>query len=182
MPVDEKLKKCFQEGAKGGERHQGLRKIKPAEDIVQGHLAKAMHNFEAMMDFHDSGYSDWSANASFYAVYHGLLAILAQRGFESRNQSCTFALIEDCIVKGELQHLTLADLKEIFDRTINIDLVHSSKLLDIRERMQYSTTTTLAEEEFQVLKKRTKGLFDKIRLELERFSLGTSKLERGKLS
>ncbi len=34
--------------------------------------------------------------------------------------------------------------------------------------MQYSTKTTLAEEEFQLLKKRTKELLDKTRLELER--------------
>lgn len=34
--------------------------------------------------------------------------------------------------------------------------------------MQYSTQTSLAEEEFKLLKKRTKELLDKIRLELER--------------
>lgn len=177
MPANEKLKNCFDEGVKGGERHQGLRKIKPNTDIVQGHLAKAVHNFEAMTSFHDLQYSDWSASASFYALYHCLLALLAQRGYESRNQSCTFALIDDFITKGDIKHLTLADLKEIFDKDVTIDLEHSSKILDIRERMQYSTRTTLAEEEFQVLKKRTKELFDKIRLELELFS----KLGQGKL-
>lgn len=171
MPANEKLKKCFDEGVKGGERHQGLRKIKHSADAVQGHLAKAMHNFEAMTSFHDLQYSDWSASAAFYALYHGLLALLAQRGYESRNQSCTFALIEDFITKGDIKNLSLTDLKEIFDNDVAVDLSHSNKILDIRERMQYSTRTTLAEEEFQILKKRTKELFDKIRLELER--LGT---------
>ena len=174
--VLDKLKKCFDEGKHSDERHQGLRKIKPNTDAVQGHLAKAIHNFEAMTSFHDLQYSDWSASASFYALYHGLLAILAQRGYESRNQSCTFALVEDFITKGEMKHLTLADLKEIFDKDVTVDLAHSNKILDIRERMQYSTRTMLAEEEFQILKKRTKELFDKIRLELEWFTLGTSKL------
>ena len=181
MPANEKLKKCFDEGKRGDERHQGIRRIKPANDVVQGHLAKAVHNFEAMTSFHDLQYSDWSASASFYALYHGLLAILAQRGHESRNQSCTFALVEDFITKGDIKSITLADLKEIFDKDAAIDLAHSNKILDIRERMQYSTRTTLAEEEFQLLKKRTKELFDKIRLELERFTLGTNKLGQGKL-
>lgn len=175
MPTDKKFKKCFDEGKRGGGRHQGLRIIKPNADAVQGHLTKAVHNFEAMTSFHDLQYSDWSASAAFYALYHGLLALLAQRGYESRNQSCTFVLIEDIIMKGEMKLLTLADLKEIFDNEITVDLAHSDKILDIRERMQYSTRTTLAEEEFQILKKRTKKLFDKIRLELERFILGTSK-------
>jgi len=180
MPVNEKLKRCLDEGSRGGERHQGLRRIKPVADGVQGHLAKAVHNLEAMTTFHDLQYSDWSASAAFYALYHGLLAILAQRGYESRNQSCTFALVEDLISKGEIKHLSRADLKEIFDRDVTVDLVHSNKILDLRERMQYSTRTTLAEEEFQILKKRTKGVFDKIRLEIERSALGASKLGPGK--
>ena len=61
----------------------------------------------------------------------------------------------------------LWDLKEIFDKEIN--MVDSHKILDIREKMQYGTKTTLAESEFQVLKKRTKEIFDKIRQELERY-------------
>ena len=129
-------------------------------------MLKAVHNFEAITSFHDIGFSDWSASASFYALYQGLLAVLSQKGYESRNQSCTFALVEDSIKKGEIENLTLEDLKEIFDKETNP--VHSSKILDIREKMQYGAKTTLAESEFQVLKKRTKELFDKIRLEIER--------------
>lgn len=163
-----KLKKCFDEGARGSERHQGLRRVAVGEAEVRAHLVKAIHNFRAMNDFHDAHYSDWSASAAFYTLYHALLAILAKNGFESRNQSCTFALIEDFIIRGELKYLTLVDLKEIFDKDVEMQLAHSAKILDIREHMQYSTLTSLAEDEFQLLKKRTKELFDKIRRELER--------------
>ena len=176
MSVSNKLRKCLEEGTRGGERHQGLREIKPTAEAVKGYLTKAIHNFEAITKFHDLQCSDWSASAAFYSLYHGLLAILAQRGYESRNQSCTFALIEDFIIREEIKHLSKTDLKEIFDKDATADLAHSNKILDIRERIQYSTRTMLAEEEFQILKKRTKELFDKIRLELERFTLGTSKL------
>lgn len=65
--------------------------------------SKMIRNFEAMTDFHEMGYSDWSASAAFYSLYHGLLAILAQRGYELRNQSCTFSLIEDLITKEEIK-------------------------------------------------------------------------------
>jgi uncharacterized protein (UPF0332 family) len=171
MSIAEKLKKCFAEGQKGGERYQGLRKIKPSPEIAQGHLVKAIHNFEAMTRFHDLQYSDWSAGAAFYALYHGLLALLAQHGYESRNQSCTFALIEDLIKKSDIKKISLSDIKEIFDKDVTVNLAHSNKILDIRERMQYSTKTALAEEEFQTLKKRVKELFDKIRLEIESFSV-----------
>ncbi|PIN80725.1 hypothetical protein COV11_03370 [Candidatus Woesearchaeota archaeon CG10_big_fil_rev_8_21_14_0_10_30_7] len=75
-------------------------------------------------------------------------------GFESRNQSCTFAIIEDLMAKKELKELTIKDLKEIFDKSITAQLEHSDKILDIREEMQYSTKTTLAEQEFQYLKQK----------------------------
>ena len=169
MPT-EKLKSCFDEGKRGEERHQGLRIIKPSQDKAQEHLTKALHNFGAMTKLHDLNYSDWSASAAFYTLYHGLLAILAQRGFESRNQSCTFELIMDLINKGEIQRLTNTDVKEIFDKDVTLDLEHSTRILDIRERMQYSTKTSLAEDEFQILKKQTQALLAKIRLELERFA------------
>ncbi len=57
------------EGQKSGERHQGLRRIKPSLDVAREHLAKAIHNFEAMTTFYDLHYSDWSASAAFYALY-----------------------------------------------------------------------------------------------------------------
>ena len=181
MPVNDKLKKYLDEGIRGSERHQGLRKIKPSQKLAEEHVAKMLKNFNAITDFHDSDHSDWSASAAFYTLYHGLLAILTQRGYESRNQSCTFALIEDLITKGDIKLLTLADSKEIFDKDVNQDLEQSEKILDIREVMQYSTRTSLEEEEFEELKQKTKQLMEKIRQELERFVLGTSKLGQGKL-
>ena len=125
MPADDKLKKCLDEGARGGDRHQGLRRISPNQKLADAHVEKMLKNFQAITDFHDSGHSDWSASAAFYTLYHGLLAILAQRGYESRNQSCTFALIEALITKGEIKLLTIDDSKEIFDKDVSKDLAHS---------------------------------------------------------
>lgn len=167
MSTKDKLKKCIDEGEKGGERHKGLKKVQEDVEKSQGHLNKAIKNFNAMLEFNNLGYSDWSASAAFYTLYQGLLAILSIKGYESRNQSCTFALIEDMINKGEIKYIKIEDLKEIFDKKVNEDLEHSEKILDIREEMQYSTRTDLGEEEFKHLKQKTKEIFDKIRLELE---------------
>lgn len=65
-------------------------------------------------------------------------------------------------------NLTKEELKEIFDKDVTEDLVHSNKILDIRESMQYSFKTFLEEKEFNFLRDRTKFLFDKIRKEVER--------------
>ena len=164
MPMKDKIKRCLKEGEKG-ERHKGLRKIEKSEELAKQHLDKAIHNFKAMISFQKTGFSDWSASASFYCLYHCLLALLAKEGYESRNQSCTFALIQDFIDKYEI---TLEDLKEIFDKDATEDLQHSSKIMDIRENVQYSVKTALEDEEFIELKERTKKIFDKLRKDIEK--------------
>ena len=166
--LDEKLKKCFREGEKIIERHRGLKKIKPDKELSLGHLNKAMHNFKAIEFFHKNGYSDWSASAAFYCLYHCLLGILAKKGFESRNQSCTFALIEDLINKGEIKEINSDELKEIFESDILESLEHSTKILDIREQAQYSIRTSMEDDLFNELKERTKMLFETLRKELEK--------------
>jgi len=166
MNTKDKLSNCLKEGEKG-ERHKGLRKIIPSPESARDHIKKAEHNFSAIDAFYNIGYSDWSASAAFYSLYHLLLAILAKKGFESRNQSCTFALIEDLIDSKEIE-LTKEELKDIFDKDITENLAHSNKILDFRENMQYSSKTFLEKKEFTYLKERTKFLFDKLRIEAER--------------
>jgi uncharacterized protein (UPF0332 family) len=162
-----KLRRCLEEGTRGGERHKGIKRISFSEEKIRGHISKAKHNFQAMISFHRTGFSDWSASASFYCLYHCLLALIAKEGFESRNQSCTFALVEDMIKKGKVS-LKKEELEEIYDKDIAEDLENSHRLTDIRENMQYSVKTMLEEQEFQDLKERTKILFDKLRIEVER--------------
>jgi len=166
MSIKDKLQKCFKEGERSGERHKGLKKTAISEEQVKGHIIKAIHNFKAMISFQKTGFSDWSASASFYCLYHCLLALIAKGGFESRNQSCTFALIED-MIERKMVSLTKDELKEIFDKDVTEDLEYSNKIIDIRENMQYSIKTSLENQEFIELKKRTKMLFDKIRIDIE---------------
>ena len=166
MSLRDRLNKCFKEGERGGERHKGLRKIELNKELIDKHLEKAAHNLNAVTDFKNIGYSDWSASASFYALYHCLLALIIKFGYQSRNQSCTFAFVEDLINKGKVS-LKIEDLKEIFDKDVTEDLAHSEKILDIRETMQYSFETSLNDEEFNKLMSRTKILFDKMRKDIE---------------
>jgi len=166
MDIKDKLKNCLKEGKKG-ERHKGLKEVKPSMEIAQEHIKKAIHNFNAIDTFYRAGYSDWSASAAFYCLYHCLLALISKKGFESRNQTCTFELIENMIENKEIS-LTKEELKEIFDKDVTEDLNHSTKILDIRENMQYSVKTSLEEKEFQFLKQRTKFLLDKLRIEVEK--------------
>ncbi|MBU0930316.1 MAG: HEPN domain-containing protein [Nanoarchaeota archaeon] len=165
--IEEKLKKCIEEG-KRGERHKGLREINPDKQLALEYLNKAMHNLKAITFFYNGGFSDWSASAAFYSLYHCLLAILAKNGYESRNQSCTFAIIEDLIKNNKITEITIEELKDIFDSDIKENLEHSSKILDIRESMQYSTKISIETDTFKKLKEKTIILFEKLRREIEK--------------
>lgn len=164
----DKLNKCLKEGETGKERHQGLRKINIEKEIIDNHLIKAEHNLSAMISLKKNGFSDWSASAAFYTLYHCLLALISKYGYESRNQKCTFVFIEDLIEKGEIKNISKEDLKEIFDRSVEENLKNSNKILDIREKMQYSTLTEMEDKEYNRLFERIKELFDKIKKEVER--------------
>ena len=160
-----KLNDCFKEGEKE-ERHKGLKRIK--DNRVLAHLKKAEHNFKAITEFAEIGYSDWSASAAFYCLYHCLLALANKFGYESRNKNCTFIFIESLIDEGKINEISKKDLKEVFDENVTEDLEHSGKIMDIRETMQYTTKTDMEKYSLESLKKRTKQLFDKLRKEIER--------------
>ncbi|MCK5283827.1 MAG: HEPN domain-containing protein [Nanoarchaeota archaeon] len=46
---------------------------------------------------------DWALNAGFYAIYHCFLAILAEHGFESKNQSCSITALLKLIDEKKLE-------------------------------------------------------------------------------
>lgn len=160
-----KIEKCLKEGQKGGPRHKGLIKTIPDENKAKLHLRKAVHNYEAMSYFYKGGYSDWSPIASFYCLYHCLLAILAKYGYESRNQSCTFALVESFIEQGKVTEITKEDLKTIYDPSAELE--SGQNILDIRETMSYGPRVSVKEAQFQEISAKTAKLLQKLRQEIE---------------
>jgi len=106
MPhINNKVKWCLKKAEKEleeGDKHRGLLKITPDVALASLHIIKAEHNLKAMTEFKKIGFSDWSASAGFYCIYHCFLAILAKIGYESRNQECTFALIYTLIEEGKI--------------------------------------------------------------------------------
>lgn len=113
--------------------HRGLIKIEPNKNQAKMYLEKAQHNLNAAIFFAQHGYSDWSASAFFYCVYHCFLSILRKQGYESRNQECTLAIIEF------LREEKMINLEQKF---IDMFLITKAKeinlsMIEIREDFQY---------------------------------------------
>jgi uncharacterized protein (UPF0332 family) len=120
--ADNKLEWCIRKAGKEGDNHRGIKERTDLSEsqrksIASKHIAKADHNLKAIIYNIKGGFPDWAINASFYARYHCLLALLIRHGYESRNQECTFAAIEHLIDTKAID-LDKEELKKIASRII----------------------------------------------------------------
>lgn len=111
--------------------HRGLIKAKPDIRLAEQHIAKAKHNLDAAHYFHKGGFSDWSASAFFYTLYHCFLAILQRYGYTSRNQECTIACIE------LLRNQQAIALDTEFIDALKLGREQEHSILGLREHYQY---------------------------------------------
>ena len=142
------LKKAEKEIAEKG-MHRGLVKVDEDLGLAKKHLAKAEHNLLAAIYFDKGGFSDWSAPAFFYTIYHCFLAITRRFGYESRNQECTIALVEMLNEEGRIK------LDKKFIDTLKItkaEDIHEDKVVSLRESFQYNVNIEFKErEKFDVM-------------------------------
>ena len=104
---------------KAEHKHRGLLQVAPDEKRAREHLAKAEHNLQATFYLYEGGYTDWCSSSLFYTIYHCFLAILIKFGYESGNQECTFALIENLIEEKKIR-FDINNLKELIKLTTNL--------------------------------------------------------------
>src|SRR3989344_3585671 len=108
--VDWCLKKAEKELNEEG-NHRGLIEIQPDLEKAREHIKKAEHYLKATDYLKKGNFSDVSTSTVFYSMYHCLLAIAVKFGYESRNQECTFALINSLIEDRKIEFE-----KEILDK------------------------------------------------------------------
>src|SRR3989338_3117662 len=124
-------------------KHRGLLKVEPNLDNAGKHIAKAEHNLKAISKFKEIGFSDWSIAAGFYSIYHCFLAIAAKFGYESRNQTCTIALMDWLKEEGKI------NIDERFVdmlRYEDIGEAQESSVIDMREEYTYGAEISFENE------------------------------------
>ena len=141
--VDWCLKKAEKEIEEKG-IHRGLIKKETDIAMAENHIRKGEHNLNAATYFDKGGYSDWSASAFFYCVYHCFLAIVRKFGYESRNQECTIAFIE---MLKEREEIDLDSKFVSMLKIVNIEETGESSLIQLRENFQYSVEMEFKEKE-----------------------------------
>lgn len=138
-----------------------LKKIPPNNIKSKEHIEKAKHNLLAADYNIKGGFNDWAVSQAYYAMYHGLLAILYHFGYESKNHECTISAVEYLI---EIKSIQL-DIKDIaFIRTTEQMKMQDAKSL--REEFQYGTKTDINKEILNSLIKKSKEIVEKIEVAL----------------
>ncbi len=153
------LKKAKKELAEK-QKHRGLVETSTNRDLAYQHLAKAEHNFKAVLYFEKGGFTDWSVSAGFYCIYHCLLAALAKYGYESRNQECTLAAVEYLIEQKKL----LLDKKFVEAlKQYNEAERHEATVIELREILQYGVGVQVESKELVKIKGLCKEAIDAIK-------------------
>ena len=137
--LENKLEWCLNKAKKEGDGHRGLKEVEPDIKKANKHIEKANHNLKAMIYLIKGNFSDWSVSASFYSMYHCLLAVLAKHGYESRNQECTFAAVE-YLIKNKKIDLDVKWLRKIASFEDKLD---KEDIITLREEFQYGTDAIL---------------------------------------
>ncbi|MBI2134260.1 HEPN domain-containing protein [Candidatus Woesearchaeota archaeon] len=151
---------CLDKSKEGGRKHRGLKKIDPDPKLSKEFVEKAEHNFAAMNYMIEGNFKDWAVIASFYSRYHCLLAILAKFGYESRNQICTFKVIEFLIESGNLK------VDPLIVKKIAALEGESEDLISLREEYQYGTKTSIADNKLKELVSETAEFIEQIKIAL----------------
>jgi len=125
-------------------RHKGLLRIEPNRKLAFGHLKKARHNLEVFKLLRKNNSSDWSITAGFYTLYHCFLAIAVKYGYESKNQTCTIALIESLQEQGKISiNKKIIDFMKYEEEGEN----HEDSLIELREDYTYGVDLEVKDEE-----------------------------------
>lgn len=158
----QKFEWCLEKG-ENEKKHKGVRKIAPNSGEADGHIGKALHNLRVMESLHGQGFDDWCVSAAFYSMYHAALAVLYELGFESRNQECTFTVLEHLIEKKTI------DMKK---ETVWIvrkagETLGENDAKSLRETFQYGVETKVNPVIIGELMKNAREVVQKMRIIVE---------------
>ena len=136
-----------------------LKKISSNNKKAIEHIEKAKHNLLAA-DYNIKGnFDDWAVSQCYYAMYHGLIALLYKFGYESKNHECTISTVE-YLIKTKKVKFNIEDI--LFIRTTEQMKIKDAKSL--REEFQYGTKTDVNKEILNNLINRAKEIVEKIEI------------------
>ena len=158
------LRKAERELKEAG-NHRGIVKYKPDLGKARLYIDKAEHYLKATDYLKRGNFSDISVSTVFYSMYHCLLAICTKFGYESRNQECTFALMQKLIENNEINFE-----KEVLNKISSLEPKNSDEKTstEIREEYQYGTKLSIKDDLYKELFESAQNIISKTKEIIEK--------------
>lgn len=135
-----------------------LIKSSESKRLSRAHLSKAKHNLEFVQLIEKSRFDDWIIISLYYALYHGFLSLVQNKGHSSKNHNATIIFVMMNYMEIGEEDIEVLERLKISEE----DAVFYSMLKDERNKASYSTKMTLNPENRDEIIRKVKGLILKI--------------------
>jgi uncharacterized protein (UPF0332 family) len=136
--LEDFVKECFQ-------WENGIRTIQPSQNLIRAYHKKSRDPIKAMEATRREGIVEWTIEASYYAKYHIVYAVLSKLGVKSENHTCSIALFE-FLFKDKVSPATINELKQSKDERVRTQYYPVTEEFDL-ENVAYKTKTFVLEIE-----------------------------------
>jgi len=139
-------------------KKEQLIKININKEIINAHITKADHNLGILKQLNNE-YNDWKIIGLYYCLYHSCLALLANKGYSSKNHTATliFLLKEYSQITNE--EINLIEELQIKDE----DAKFYTQLKQERHNANYSTNIFYNNKKIEELRIKTITFLNKVK-------------------
>ncbi|HLC31057.1 MAG TPA: DNA-binding protein [Candidatus Nanoarchaeia archaeon] len=141
-----------------------LSKEEFAKNLVKAHIEKAKHNLDLTAILKDKpGFNDWIVIGLYYALYHASLALVANKGYISKNHTATWLFV---IKNYSFNYEELRLIEEL--SITKSDAEFYTTLKKERHDASYSTDILFSNEKMNEFKSKTIDFLNKCEAILEK--------------
>lgn len=129
------------------------------DELVIGHLDKTEHNLRFFQkNYSEEEFEDWLIVILYYALYHSCLALLANKGYISKNHNATLIFL---IKEYGFERKDIELIEEL--SITKKDAEFYTEIKSGRQESSYSTKKLFSREKVKRYKKRVNELIIKIK-------------------
>lgn len=156
--------KLLEKEIKFHESKGNLVKSKHSTGLVLAHLDKSKHNL-GLVDLliNNKHYNDWVIVGLYYTLYHSCLALLAKKGYTSKNHLATLLFL----IKN-YSNFSYEEIEMLEELSITkSDAEFYTDLKQERHQASYSTNSLFNEDKIIELRKKTISFINKVEALIE---------------
>ncbi|MEA2003530.1 MAG: DNA-binding protein [archaeon] len=137
-----------------------IQKIPESQNLIDAHMEKSQHNIEfSFFLITNNKYLDWVLVGLYYSLYHASLALLAKKGFSSKDHTATICFL--------IKHYSIFSTEELeFYESLALtktEIEFYTGLKKERQKASYSTEKMFDINNIRFMRKKTITIINKMK-------------------